>query len=76
MIGICSFSVGLVCFVEVGVECVVVKVGKMGSVVWIFEDIELVDVVLFEGIVVDIIGVGDIFIVVFVYVVFSGLLFM
>jgi len=56
-----------------GARRVIVKVGKMGSIVWTPDETELVDAVPPEGSVVDSTGAGDTFTAAFAHAVLSGL---
>lgn len=67
-----SISAALAQLGEAGARRVVVKVGKMGSIVWTPEETELVDAVRPQGQVVDSTGAGDTFTAAFAHAVLTG----
>ncbi|CAM3672385.1 carbohydrate kinase family protein [Deinococcus frigens] len=67
-----SISAALKQLGEAGAQRVVVKVGKMGSIIWTPTETELVDAVPPEGAVVDSTGAGDTFTATFAHAVLSG----
>ncbi|MEF2277541.1 carbohydrate kinase family protein [Deinococcus sp. YIM 134068] len=73
--GTTSISAALARLGEAGARRVIVKVGRMGSIVWSREETELVDAVPPEGQVVDTTGAGDTFTATFAHAVLTGLPF-
>ncbi|WP_216317640.1 carbohydrate kinase family protein [Deinococcus aestuarii] len=71
--GTTSISAALARLGEAGARRVVVKVGRMGSIVWSPEETELVDAVPPEGQVVDSTGAGDTFTATFAHAALTGL---
>lgn len=67
-----SISAALKQLGEAGAQKVVVKVGKMGSIIWTPTETELVDAVPPEGAVVDSTGAGDTFTATFAHAILSG----
>lgn len=67
-----SISAALAQLGEAGARQVVVKVGKMGSIVWTPTETELVDAVRPQGQVVDSTGAGDTFTAAFAHAVLTG----
>ncbi len=70
--GTSSISAALGQLGEAGAQRVIVKVGKMGSIIWTPTETELVDAVPPEGAVVDSTGAGDTFTAAFAHAVLSG----
>ncbi|WP_102125456.1 carbohydrate kinase family protein [Deinococcus planocerae] len=71
--GTTSISAALARLGEAGARRVIVKVGRMGSIVWSPEETELVDAVPPEGQVVDSTGAGDTFTATFAHAALTGL---
>ncbi|WP_291425029.1 carbohydrate kinase family protein [Deinococcus sp.] len=67
-----SLSAALTQLGKAGAQRVIVKVGKMGSVVWTREETELVDAVPPEKPVVDSTGAGDTFTAAFAHAILNG----
>ncbi|MDL2345078.1 carbohydrate kinase family protein [Deinococcus sp. MIMF12] len=70
--GTTSISAALAQLGDAGARQVVVKVGKMGSIVWTPTETELVDAVRPQGKVVDSTGAGDTFTAAFAHAVLTG----
>jgi ribokinase len=70
--GTSSISAALQALSKLGVQKVVVKVGKMGSIVWTPEETELIDAVKIGDAVIDTTGSGDTFVAAFAHAVLSG----
>lgn len=67
-----SISAALAQLGEAGAQRVIVKVGRMGSIVWTPSETELVDPIKPEGRVVDSTGAGDTFTAAFAHAVLTG----
>ncbi|KEF35440.1 sugar kinase [Deinococcus sp. RL] len=67
-----SISAALAQLGDAGAQRVIVKVGKMGSIVWTPTETELVDAVRPQGPVVDSTGAGDTFTAAFAHAVLTG----